>query len=260
MKKILTGLLILVLSAVLYASGETETYYSQTIDGQPSKVKKCIVQWVKETEGETYVDMNGVTVTLDEIYGNIDRITIDSNGTELVYVISLADDDGFTFFTVTDLNSVEEPNSFAVYLDDKNGDPLYGVPVAGACTLTTSGIVENAELQTCTPNAPADACNFTITYVGASTADIAYDANIAEIQVAFRLVAGCSAVTVGGVGLDDGNDLTLTWPSSSGNVTPVTFSAADTNAAPVTVVETTDGGSSLDLLKVIIYYRQEPQR
>ncbi len=249
----------MVLAGILWASGETETYYSQTIDAQTSMVKKIIVQWDKETEGGTYVDMNGVTVALDEIYGYIERVTIDSNGTELAYTVSLLDSDGFTFFT-DDLNSVDEPHSFAVYLDDINGDPMYGVPVGGICSLTTDGILQNAELQTCTPDSAADANTFTITYNGETTANIAYTANIATIQTAFRLLTGCSAVTTGGVGLDDGGALTLTWPTSSGDITPVTFDCSISGSmTAVTVVETTDGGSAFDLLKVIIYYRQQPQ-
>jgi len=250
----------LTLAVLLYASGETKNYYNQSIGGKASQVQKVIVRWDKESAGGTYVDMNDVDVSFNEIYGYIERVTIDSNGTETAYTVSLVDNDGFTVFTKTDCNSVTEPHSLAVYLDDLNGDPMYGVPVGGSCSLTTDNITQNAELQTCTPDAAADANTFTITYSGETTTDLAYDANTATIQTAFRLLTGCSAVTAGGVGLNDGNDLTLTWPVSSGNVTGVTFDCSISGSmTDVTVVETTQGGSALDLLKVIIYYRQQPQ-
>lgn len=376
MKKILTGLLILLVATFLYASYETETYYSKTIDGQPSMVKKIIIQWVKEAEGGTYVDTNGCSVTLNEIYGYIDRVTVDSNGTELVYGVALADSDGYTIFTAAELNSVEEPNSFALHLDDQAGGAIYGTPVGGTLTLTTDGIVQNLEVQTASPNAAISAgpfaftyndettpqvsevvtisevndpngLNYTLTFGGQTTSELNFDVNAAEVDRALEALASIPtsgvtvaggphpntpivvtfagalgeqnvgavtfsdvnltaldqadtasfaiAVTTAGDGLvydnntleieraflafsafstsadfnvtgqyegevEDGCDLIFTFAESSGDVNMLTcdFDTV-TGGYDVTITETTEGGSTLDLLKVIIYYRQEPQ-
>lgn len=257
MKKILIVILVCLMATLAY-SVTTTTYHYKTVDGSESIVRKAIVTW-DNAEGETFTDMNNGSVSFREIYGYFDRILIESTGTDIAYTVSLVDENLYTFFTKADCNSVTEPHGLAVFQDDTGGDPHYGVPVGGICKITTSAVTQNAELQTCTPDTPADADTFTITYSGEATAAIAYDANTVEIQTAFRLLTGCSAVTAGGVGLDDGNDLTLTWLAASGNVTPVTFDVTDTNAVDVTVVETTDGGNVLSELKVTVYYRQQPQ-
>ena len=259
MKKILIVILVCLMTTLAYGVVTGPTYSSKTVDGRESIVRKAVVTW-DNAEGETFTDMNNGSVSFREIYGYFDRIVIESTGVDTAYTVSLVDENLYTFFTKTDCNSVTEPHGLAIHQDDTGGDPHYGVPVAGACKVTTAAVAQNAELQTCTPDSPADANTFTITYDGETTTAIAYNASTATIQTAFRLLTGCSTVTAGGVGLNDGNDLTLTWLPASGNVVPVTFDCSISGAmTAVTVVETTDGGNILSELKVTAYYRQEPQ-
>ncbi len=77
-----------------------------------------------------------------------------------------------------------------------------------------------AEVQTLTPTAVATAGSFTLTYDGHTTAAIAYDASVAEIQAALEALSNVDSgdVTVGGTGLDQAGAVTFTFLSSAGDV------------------------------------------
>lgn len=101
-------------------------------------------------------DANDFTETLESIYGYLDRIVIDSNGTDTDYDVTLLDEHEIELFTKTDCSSASEPYSYILSEVDVDDNAFPGIPVAGACKVVVADI----------DDASADAITITIYYVG----------------------------------------------------------------------------------------------
>lgn len=132
MKKWLIAGLFMLIAAYIYAA--TETHNEDEKGGQQrySRFQKISVDF---TEAELDA---GVTEALDPVYGFVYRIVIDSNGTDTSWSLTLRDESDITIFTNTALTSASEPNSYAIYEDDTEGNPWNGVPVGGIMDLVVA--------------------------------------------------------------------------------------------------------------------------
>jgi len=145
-----------------------------------------------------------------------------------------------------------------------NGDPLGSgpatdltMPVIATTTLndiltwlnTDEGTAAVAELQTLTTDALATAGNFTLTYNGETTGNIAFDApttGVGSIQAALELLPGVSAgdITVGGTGLNVAGTTTFTFLNTAGDVPLISFDLSGLTGptqAGSSMAETTKG-------------------
>lgn len=201
-------------------------------------------------------DTNTVSLTTDDIYGTIKRITIDSNGTETDWSISIKDDIGITIFEKEDCNSVEIPYGYAIQQSAADGNLYCGIPIMGALTLTVSDVNFSAEVQTLSVDGSATDGDFTLTYMGQTTNVLDYDANATIVQSALNdlstVESGDITVTSDG-DFSSGDSFVFTFLSSLGNV-PMVVIDANLTGANATITQTTRGGSDLDLLDVTIYY------
>lgn len=136
---IIAGLFVLAL-VVVYGWAATATYYTSQSGTSPARRRDvadvCRQMFRKVIVADSDGDANDFTVTLTELYGYVDRIVIDSDGNDFSYKIYLYDENAIAIFSKTDCNSATEPNSYAIYEDDTEGNPWRGVPVAGDCTVT----------------------------------------------------------------------------------------------------------------------------
>ncbi|HIJ71774.1 MAG TPA: hypothetical protein HPP87_10490 [Planctomycetes bacterium] len=71
------------------------------------------------------------TVSLGNIYGYVQRIVIDSTGTDTTFSISLTDNASYTIWTKANLTSASEPYSYVITMEDTSGNVFGGVPVTG---------------------------------------------------------------------------------------------------------------------------------
>lgn len=140
-------------TALLYGATQTETHTlapgSMAASVKPAYRKVVIAD---SADG----DANDFTETLVTIYGFLDRIVIDSAGTDTTYSVILQDDHGITLFTKTDCSSASEPYSYILTEADVDGNVFPGIPVGGACTLEIANI----------DDATATAITVTIYYTG----------------------------------------------------------------------------------------------
>ena len=128
------------------------------------------------------------------------------------------------------------------------------MPVTAATTLndvltwlnTDEGTAAVVEQQTLTPDAAATAGTFTLTYNGETTANIAWNANVATIELALEALSGVSVgdITVGGADLAAGGPMTFDFTAAAGDVPMISFdfsSITGPSQAGSTIVETTTG-------------------
>ena len=87
--------------------------------------------------------------------------------------------------------------------------------------------IKNYQVQTMTTNLPATTGTWTVTYNGNTTAALAYNATLAQIQAAVRLLPGCNTVVVTGNTLNVGGDLVFTFGLAVPNVQPLTVNVAN---------------------------------
>lgn len=84
-------------------------------------------------------DVNNVTVSIPSIFGYVDGIVIDSNGTDTSFSVVLRDEHDCNIFFKADCNSVIEPHRHAITIIDSNGvhgatpAAYLGAPVSGIC-------------------------------------------------------------------------------------------------------------------------------
>lgn len=147
---LLVGLFLL--TVILFAATtETHTTAPASIDISTKPLFRKVVI-ADATDG----DANDFTETLDSIYGYLDRIVIDSAGTDTDYDVILKDDHAVTLFSKLDCSSASEPYSYILSEVDDSGNAFPGIPVGGACTLELANI----------DDATATAITVTIYYVG----------------------------------------------------------------------------------------------
>lgn len=129
MKKILTGLFILVMVAVLYAA-TTENHYSKTIDSRPSVVRKVVVA----------SDANEFTETLDEIYGYLERVVIDATGSDTDYSVTIKDEYAISIFAKTDCSTADGDYSYMLCETSTDSNHFSdGIPIAGTGSVVVAG-------------------------------------------------------------------------------------------------------------------------
>jgi len=88
-------------------------------------------------------------------------------------------------------------------------------------TINVAGIRSDT-IQTMTPSTAAAAGTWTISYNGNTTAALAFNATLAQIQAAVRALPGCSTVTVTGNTLNVGGNMVFTFALAAGSVLPLT--------------------------------------
>lgn len=194
----------------------TTSYPSRPAGGGP--ITRTVVWSFDET------DIGDKSVASDPVYGHVERIVVESTGTDTSWGLTLTDAHGVTLFTKADLSSASEPYSYAIHLDDLNGDPHWGVPAHGALTLATANVANHGELQTLTMDAAAIDGTFTLSFGGETTTDLAYDASTATIDSALEALTtiGTGGVTVGGDTLASGSPTTFTFLATAGDVAMLT--------------------------------------
>jgi flagellar capping protein FliD len=158
--------------------------------------------------------------------------------------LAVATEGGSTAATVSSLT----PSKFVQTQDAQNAqvkiDNYSPTKVAEVQTLTP----RKAEVQTLTPDAAATGGTFTLSFGGQTTAALAYNASIADIQTALNAlstVAVAGGVTVAGNALDASGPMTVTFAASAGDVGMVSIDTGSlTGPTAVTVQETTPGANT----------------
>lgn len=144
---------ICIVGVIVFGATQTETHTlapgSMAATVKPAYRKVVIAD---SADG----DANDFTETLVPIYGFLDRIVIDSAGTDTTYSVILKDDHAITLFTKADCSSATEPYSYILTEADVDGNVFPGIPVGGACTLEVANI----------DDATATAITVTIYYTG----------------------------------------------------------------------------------------------
>lgn len=157
-------------------------------------------------------DAGDQSVVSDPIYGHIQRIVIETAGTDTAWGLSLTDAYGLTLFSKADLSSASDPYSYAIAYHGL--DPNHwavGVPSHGPLTVATENVAATQEVQTLTMTAVAIDGTFTLSYGGLATAAIAYDANTAEIQAALNGIVLTDNIVLSGTDLANAGTTVFTF-------------------------------------------------
>ncbi len=113
-----------------------------------------------------------------------------------------------------------------------------------ASVITMDTVV--AEIQTLTPDITATSGTFTLTFLGETTASIAYDATTTAIKTAFELLTTVGTVTVGGTIFSAGTGgLTITFATTYGDAPIISIAESMGGTTAVTVTQTTEGHLSV---------------
>lgn len=176
MKRILTLILILAMTFDLLAS--TVSYPDGSRLGG-AKSKQGIRNLVVSLDDK---DVGNQTISTNAIYGIVNRVVIDSNGTDTDWSVTLKDENAIALFTKTDCNSAEVPYGYAVYYDDTEGNPHYGIPICGVLQILTADVGSDAEVQTLAPDAAATAGSFWLTYNDETTVHINEVVRISDVN------------------------------------------------------------------------------
>lgn len=153
------------------ASGDFTAYYPRT----PSKVK-AVLWTVGDHASATLSD---VTVPL---YGTVERVTIDANGTDTEFTVALRDQHGALLWEKDDVNSLQCPLTYAVSLAGVDGNRVPGAMIGGAVTLAVSDLALVAEVQTATPSANATRGPWSISWNGMTTASVDEVVTISDVN------------------------------------------------------------------------------
>jgi len=125
MKKIILLTLILILGAVIYASTVTHPVSAPSAESYFSDIKS-----LKATFD---ADVNNVTIAVGKLYGSLERISIDSTGSDGSYKVYVNDSVGVVW-SKTDCNTANDPQSFPLTMT--NGTNVFkGIPITGAVSV-----------------------------------------------------------------------------------------------------------------------------
>lgn len=108
------------------------TYYNRSSTEVPKTFR---MTFDKATISDSDGDVNDFSQIIDIAYGIIERITIDSNGTDTSYKVYLYDENNVAIFTKTDCSSASEPYNYAVSMSDTGSTEFLGIPVIGSFTV-----------------------------------------------------------------------------------------------------------------------------
>lgn len=132
MKKLALAL-ILILGVLVFA--ETALYQGGT-SGHSTSTSDVMYAYIYETDG----DVNDFSTELDIGNAILNRIVIDSNGTDTSYKVYLYDTstswNDITLWSKTDLSTAADPYSYALSMADTDANDYCGIPVNGQLTVT----------------------------------------------------------------------------------------------------------------------------
>lgn len=111
---------------------------------------------------------------------------------------------------------IDEPALWSVAMSDETAAALWNFGTGDFYPYADTG---TSEVQTITLTGSPSWGSFTLSYGGETTTDLGYNVNAATVQAALRALTGLSAVTCSG---DLGGGMTVTFPSSMGNVALLT--------------------------------------
>ncbi len=202
MKRLALVLVFILAAAVLAA---TVSYPARPTGGGP--ITRTAVWSFDET------DIGDMNVPSDPIYGHVQRIVIEAEGTEASWNLALTDPHGISLFSLTGIATPSDPNSYAINYKAVDGNDYLGVPVHGPLTVELANVASHGELQTLTMSAAATSGTFTLSLGDETTTDLAYDAATATIEAALEALEGIGTdgVTVGGGTLASGSATTFTF-------------------------------------------------
>lgn len=214
-------------------------------------------------------DLNNVSLTTKQVNGLLNRIVVNSLGTENSWKVYVKDDSGVTLFSKTDCNSTLVPYSYPVVQWDASSTCLMrGVMVSGPLTIQVKDVNYTSEIQTLSfssgGNVPTGG-TFTLSFSGATTAALAYNASKIQVNTALN---GLSTI-----GPNDVNCTGGPLPSTpvavhfKGILAQRDVPAITVNVASLTggtgahitgtVAESHKGGNDLSEVDVILYYSTE---
>lgn len=201
--KRLALVLVFILAAAALAA--TLSYPSRPAGGGP--ITRTAVWSFDET------DIGDMDVPSDPIYGHVQRIVIEAEGTEAAWDLALTDPHGVSLFSLTNIATPSDPHSYAINYKAVDGNDYLGVPVHGPLTVELANVASHGELQTLTMSAAATSGTFTLSLGDETTTDLAYDAATATIEAALEALEGIGTdgVTVGGGTLASGSATTFTF-------------------------------------------------
>jgi hypothetical protein len=204
-------------------------------------------------------DINSVSLTTNyDIYGEINRITISSTGTEHRWGVRLKDSLGIPLFTKTDCNSSLIPYGYEITQPDISGSCNYrDVAVFGPLTCMISDVNHSAEVQTLTLDANATAGSFRLIYGNETTAAINYNATNTTIQSALTALdsVGTNNIVVTGTGTFNQRLHTVfTFKAILGNTPMIGITSSLTTTTSAIITETHKGGNDLNPIDVVVYY------
>ncbi len=128
MKKFII-LLLLTLVTIVWSVTETHTGSGTLLEKNGSyALKKCTVE---------FGDVNDSTYTepLEIIYGYLEAVVIDANGTDTSYKVYVKDENGITLFTKEDCNTVDGDYRYVLSSSDTGSTEFMGIPVGGSCSV-----------------------------------------------------------------------------------------------------------------------------
>lgn len=217
--KRLALVLVFILAAAALAA--TLSYPSRPAGGGP--ITRTAVWSFDET------DIGDMNVPSDPIYGHVQRIVIEAEGTEAAWDLALTDPHGITLFSLEGIATPSDPNSYAINYKAVDGNDYLGVPVHGPLTVELANVANHGEIQTLTMTAEATNGTFTLSFGEEETTDLAYNASTATIDAALEALTGIGTggVEVGGGTLASGTATTFTFLATAGDVAMLTkdFSA-----------------------------------
>jgi hypothetical protein len=202
--------LLLVLLATVVSAGVV-TYPSRPAGSGPMSYT---VVWNFDRD-----DVGDQSLASAPIYGYLERIVIESTGTDEAWGVTLKDAHGVSIFAKADLTSASVPYSYALSLADLAGNDFGAVPAHGPLTVETANVATTQEVQSLTLTANATDGTFTLTYKGQTTAAIAYNANAATTKAALEALStvGTDDITVGGQPLNTTGATTFTFAAEIGD-------------------------------------------
>jgi len=196
-----------------------------------------IVKFSFDVNDTNAADVNYVSLATNyAIYGKLDRITINSTGTEHCWGVRLKDDINVPLFTKTDCNSSLIPYGYAITQPDGSGSTCNyrDVAVFSPLTCYISDVNNTPEVQTISIAASGvtpDAGTYRISYGGQTTSAIAYGATTSAIDTALEALSTIGTGNIAAVAataLGYGNNIVIT---GTGDLAKKDLSAFTINTA-----------------------------
>ena len=173
-------------------------------------------------------DLADTSLATGNITAELDRIVINSTGTETDWDVTVADEDGVVLFTKTDCSSAGVPYGYAFAQADTSGAYFGDILISGPLTITVDDVSFTSEEQTiaiATEGFTADEGHYTISYGGKTTGNLNFDATTAAIDTAIEgltTIGTGNVVAVAETALGTDHDIVIT---ASGTLAKVDLAA-----------------------------------